>query len=185
MVHYWEVTFRNVYTREPVNKIDDLKGKKIRVIPNPTFIALFRGLGAAPTPMAFGELYTALQQGVIDGAEAANTNYEAQKFYEVAPNWAMVAWTTLVSDMIMGEKFFQGLPADVQKAVVQAAQESAKVEREAYAKSEDVALAALKAKGVKITTPDPEPFRKASQTVYAKFGGPDDQARLKKILETR
>jgi TRAP-type C4-dicarboxylate transport system substrate-binding protein len=97
----------------------------------------------------------------------------------------MVAWTTLVSDMIMGEKFFQSLPADVQKAVVQAAQESAKIERDAYAKSEDVALATLKAKGVKITTPDPEPFRKASQAVYAKFGGPEDQARLKKILETK
>ena len=128
-----------------------------------------------------------LARNIIDvhGAEAANTNYEAQKFYEVAPNWAMVAWTTLVSDMIMGEKFFQSLPADVQKAVVQAAQESARVEREAYARSEDVALATLKAKGVKITTPDPEPFRKASQSVYAKFGGPEDQARLKKILDSK
>jgi TRAP-type transport system periplasmic protein len=186
LLSYYEAGVRHIMTnRKSLTKLDDLKGLKIRTMENPVHLDAFRAMGASPLPMAYGEVYTALQQGVIDGAEAANTNYEAQKFYEVAPNWAMVAWTTLVSDMIMSEKFFQSLPADIQKAVVQAAQESAKVEREAYAKSEDVALAQLKAKGVKITTPDPEPFRKASQSVYAKFGGPEDQARLKKILETK
>jgi len=186
LLSYYEAGVRHIMTnRKSLTKLDDLKGLKIRTMENPVHLDAFRAMGASPLPMAYGEVYTALQQGVIDGAEAANTNYEAQKFYEVAPNWAMVAWTTLVSDMIMSEKFFQGLPADIQKAVVQAAQESARVEREAYARSEDVALAQLKAKGVKITTPDPEPFRKASQSVYAKFGGPEDQARLKKILETK
>jgi tripartite ATP-independent transporter DctP family solute receptor len=186
LLAYYEAGVRHIMTnRKSLTKLDDLKGLKIRTMENPVHLEAFRAMGASPLPMAYGEVYTALQQGVIDGAEAANTNYEAQKFYEVAPNWAMVAWTTLVSDMIMSEKSFQSLPADIQKAVVQAAQESARVEREAYAKSEDVALAQLKAKGVKITTPDPEPFRKASQSVYAKFGGPEDQARLKKILETK
>jgi tripartite ATP-independent transporter DctP family solute receptor len=186
LLSYYEAGIRHIMTnKKPLTKLDDLKGLKIRTMENPVHLDAFRAMGASPLPMAYGEVYTALQQGVIDGAEAANTNYEAQKFYEVAPNWAMVAWTTLVADMIMGEKFFQSLPPDVQKAVVQAAQESAKVEREAYAKSEETALAQLKAKGVKITTPDPEPFRKASQAVYAKFGGPEDQARLKKIVETK
>jgi len=186
LLSYYEAGIRHIMTnKKSLTKLDDLKGLKIRTMENPVHLDAFRAMGASPLPMAYGEVYTALQQGVIDGAEAANTNYEAQKFYEVAPNWAMVAWTTLVSDMIMGEKFFQSLPADVQKAVVQAAQESARVEREAYARSEDVALATLKAKGVKITTPDPEPFRKASQSVYAKFGGPEDQARLKKILDSK
>ena len=185
LLAYYEAGVRHIMTnKKPLTKLDDLKGLKIRTMENPVHLDAFRAMGASPLPMAYGEVYTALQQGVIDGAEAANTNYEAQKFYEVAPNWAMVAWTTLVADMIMGEKFFQSLPPDVQKAVVQAAQESAKVEREAYAKSEEVALSQLKAKGVKITMPDPEPFRKASQFVYAKFGGPEDQARLKKIVET-
>ena len=186
LLSYYEAGIRHIMTnKKALTKLEDLKGLKIRTMENPVHLDAFRAMGASPLPMAYGEVYTALQQGVIDGAEAANTNYEAQKFYEVAPNWAMVAWTTLVADFIMGEKFFQSLPADVQKAVVQAAQESAKVEREAYAKSEDVALAQLKTKGVKITTPDAEPFRKASQTVYAKFGGPEDQARLKKIQETK
>src|SRR5215831_6239383 len=68
VVHVWEVTFRNVYTRaRPINSVADMKGLKLRVIPSPSYIALFRALGAAPTPMAFGEVYTALQQGVIDG----------------------------------------------------------------------------------------------------------------------
>ncbi len=186
LLSYYEAGIRHIMTnKKSLTKLDDLKGLKIRTMENPVHLEAFRAMGASPLPMAYGEVYTALQQGVIDGAEAANTNYEAQKFYEVAPNWAMIAWTTLVADMIMGEKFYQSLPPDVQKAVVQAAQESALVEREAYAKSEDVALAQLKAKGVKITTPDPAPFRAASQSMYAKFGGPEDQARLKKIQETK
>lgn len=186
LLAYYEAGIRHIMTnKKAITKLEDLKGLKIRTMENPVHLEAFRAMGASPLPMAYGEVYTALQQGVIDGAEAANTNYEAQKFYEVAPNWSMVAWTTLIADMIMGEKFYQGLPADIQKAIMQAAQESAKVEREAYAKSEDVALVALKAKGVKITTPNPEPFRKAAHAVYATFGGPEDQARLKKILETR
>ncbi len=186
LLAYYEAGIRHIMTnKKSVTKLDDLKGLKIRTMENPVHLDAFRAMGASPLPMAYGEVYTALQQGVIDGAEAANTNYEAQKFYEVAPNWAMVAWTTLISDMIMGEKFFQTLPADIQKILVQAAQESARIERDAYAKSEDVALAALKAKGVKITSPDAEPFRKAAQPVYAKFGGPEDQARLTKILDTK
>ena len=61
------------------------------------------------------ENYGALQQNVVDGAEAANTNYNSKKFYEVAPNWAQIGWTALVADLIMSEKKFKCLPANVQK----------------------------------------------------------------------
>ena len=64
----------------------DLKGQKLRVIPSPSYITLFRALGAAPTPMAFGEIYTALQQGVIDGAENDAVTYITSKHMEVAKN---------------------------------------------------------------------------------------------------
>ena len=87
VVHVWEVTFRNVYTRtKSINSVADLKGQKLRVIPSPSYIALFRALGAAPTPMAFGEIYTALQQGVIDGAENDAVTYITSKHMEVAKN---------------------------------------------------------------------------------------------------
>ena len=82
IVQVWEITFRNVYTRSrPINAVADLKGQKIRVIPSPSYIALFRAFGAAPTPMAFGEVYTALQQGVIDGAENDSVTYQTTQAY--------------------------------------------------------------------------------------------------------
>src|SRR5262244_1096712 len=76
VVHVWEVTFRNVYTRaRPINSVADMKGLKLRVIPSPSYIALFRALGASLTPMAFGEVYTALLQAVIAGAENDAVTY--------------------------------------------------------------------------------------------------------------
>src|SRR3954468_19099326 len=113
IVNYWEVTFRNVYTRTPVNSISDLKGKKIRVIPNPTFIALFRGMGAAPTPMAFGELYTALQQGVVDGAENDSVTYFSSKHFEVAKNLALTSHLMLINTFVFSEKQWQRIPENL------------------------------------------------------------------------
>ena len=119
----------------------------------------------------------------MDGAEAANTNYDSQKFYEVAPNWAMVSWTVLISPLIMSEPKFQSLPADVQDALVQAGQESAAVERAAYAESDAAKLAVLEEKGVTITQPDVTPFREASEAVFAQFITNDVQKRMIELIE--
>jgi tripartite ATP-independent transporter DctP family solute receptor len=105
VVNFWEVTFRNIYTRsKPINGVADLRGLKVRVIPNPTFIALFKGLGAAPTPMAFGEVYTGLQQGVIDGAENDSVTYLSVKHAEVARNLAITRHMMLVNTFVMSER---------------------------------------------------------------------------------
>ena len=95
----------------------DLRGKKIRTIQNPVHLEAFRAFGANPTPLAYGELYAALQSGVVDGAEAANNNYLAAKFYEVANQWAMIGWTYLTVSILISEQKFAALPADVQQAL--------------------------------------------------------------------
>ena len=176
---------RHIMTRgKAVESIDDVKGLKIRTMQNPAHVATFNALGANATPLAYGELYGAIQSGVVDGAEAANTNYDAQKFYEVAPNWAMVSWTVLISPLIMSEAKFQSLPADVQEALVRAGRESAVVERAAYAASDAAKLADLKSKGVTITTPDVAPFREAAEAVFAEFIVNDTQKRMIEMIET-
>jgi tripartite ATP-independent transporter DctP family solute receptor len=171
-------------TGKPVNSAADLKGMKIRTMQNPAHVAAFTAMGANPTPLAYGELYGALQAGVVDGAEAANTNYAAQKFYEVAPNWAMVSWTVLLSPLIMSERKFQSLPKDVQAALMEAGKQSAIVERAAYAKSDEEKLAALQKSGAKITRPDPEPFRASVKKVYADFIKTDAQKNMVKIIQS-
>ena len=108
VVHVWEVTFRNVYTRaKAINSVADLKGQKLRVIPSPSYIALFRALGAAPTPMAFGEIYTALQQGVIDGAENDAVTYITTKHMEVARNLAITQHMMLANTFYISERVWQ------------------------------------------------------------------------------
>jgi TRAP-type C4-dicarboxylate transport system substrate-binding protein len=110
-------------TKSPVNSISDVKNKKIRSVQNPIHVEAFKAFGANATPLVYNELYGALQAGVVDGADAANTNYWAQKFYEVAPNWALVSWLIYTAPVVMSEKTFQGLPKDIQTALEKAGAE--------------------------------------------------------------
>jgi tripartite ATP-independent transporter DctP family solute receptor len=175
---------RHIMTKKTINTVADLKGLKIRTMQNPAHVEAFKALGANPTPLAYGELYGALQSGVVDGAEAANTNYHAQKFFEVAPNWAMVSWTVLISPLIMSEAKFKSYPADVQAALLKAGRESAVVERAEYARSDTERLEALKKTGVKITTPDPAGFRTAVTKVYGDFVKNDTQKKILEVIQT-
>ena len=181
LLGFYEAGVRHIMTRtKPINSIGDLEALKIRTMGIPAHVASFNAFGAKATPMAYSELYGALQSGVVDGAEAANTNYNSKKFYEVAPNWAQIGWTALVSDLIMSEKKFNSLPADIQTILLEAGLESATAERKAYSDSDNSLLSSLKAKGVKVTYPDAAPFRKASQPVYDEFVKTPAQ---KKVLE--
>jgi len=175
---------RHIMTRDRViESLADLAGLSIRTMQNPAHVAAFNAMGANATPLAYGELYGAIQAGVVDGAEAANTNYEAQKFYEVAPNWAMVAWTVLISPLIMSEAKFQSMPADIQEALMAAGRESAVVERAAYAASDAEKLAMIEAQGVTITRPDATEFREAVASVLEQFIVTDAQKRMIELIE--
>lgn len=165
----YDAGVRHIASKKPVNSMKDLKGMKIRTMQSQIYIDAFNGFGAKATPMAFSEQFSALEQGVIDGVEASNTSCYNQQFYRPAPNWALVSWYRCVTAMMMSEKKFQSYPKDVQKAILEAAAYSAKVEREAYAKSESASLAAMKKAGVNITKPDVAPFKEVAQKVADKY----------------
>ncbi len=167
VVHYWEITFRNVYTRTPVSGIADLKGKKIRVIPNPTFIALFKALGAAPTPMAFGEVYSGLEQGVIDGAENDSVTYFTTKHYEVAKNYALTSHLMLINTLVFSEKHWLRMPQNLQAIMSKASLEGRKLTLQVRAEKEAKVLDDLKKAGVNITRPDLKPFVEAGRKTWA------------------
>lgn len=169
---------RHIMTKEPIESIDDLANRKIRTMQNPAHLDAFRNFGANPTPMAYLELYGALETGVVDGAEAANTNYHSQKFYEVAPNWAILGWLELVAPVVMGESRFQSLPDDVQAALLEAGAEAAAFQREGYRNSDQERFELLVAAGVNVTYPDDEPFRAQSAKIYEKYTETDAQKNL-------
>ena len=170
LLGWFDMGSRNIMTvKKPIGSMDDLAGLKIRTQESTANMAGFTAFGANPTPMAYNELYTSLESGVLDGAEAANTNYYLKAFYEVAPNWAVVGWLECVNPVLMDLQFYNKL-SDEQKAIVEeAAADMIQLERELYSKSEDDYLEELKAKGVNITYPDREPFKEASQKAYEQF----------------
>lgn len=153
-------------TGGPVERLEDLKGLKIRTMENRLHLATFKAFGANPLPMAYGELYTALEQGVIDGAEAADPNYFAKRFYEPAPYWARVGWIRLIEYVVMSRSFYDDLSAEDRAVIDRAARAMILQQRSWYRAEADSALARLLEAGVRISSPDRRPFRAAARSVH-------------------
>ncbi len=174
---------RHLMTRAPLRSMAELSGRKIRTIQNPVHVAAFQAFGANATALPYNELYGALQTGVVDGAEAAYTNYVGQKFYEVAPNWATVAWLSLTAPVIMAERRFQALPKDQQDALMATGEDSARWERKFVVDADEKLVSFVKEQKVTVTNPDPQPFREAAKAVYDKFLTTDGDKKLLKLIQ--
>lgn len=173
---------RHLMTKEPVETIDDISGLKIRTMQNPVHVEAWRAYGANPTPMSYNELYGALQSGVVDGAEAASTGYDGMKFYEVAPDFALVGWMNMAAPIVMQKAAFDALPAEIQTALQESGQEAAQWQRVYVEEQEEPLLEKLEAAGANITRPDPAPFREASQALYESQLTTEGQQALMKAL---
>jgi tripartite ATP-independent transporter DctP family solute receptor len=175
---------RHLMTRDAVSGMADLRGRKIRTQQNPVHVAAFNAFGANATPLAYGELYSAIQVGVVDGAEAAYTNYVAQKFFEVAKHWTTVGWLSLTAPVVLSERKFQSLAPDLRNALIQAGEESAVFERQFVVDGEAKLVEQVRAQGVTIVEPDKEPFMRAARPLYDRFLTSDaDKARLRMVQE--
>lgn len=170
LLTYYEAGVRHLMTTDKaVTAMEDLKGMKIRTVENDIHMAAWSAFGANPTPMAYNELYTGLEQGTVEGAEAANTNYYSQAFYEVSGNWAMVSWLIMGCGLVVNEGWYAGLDEDIQTAIAEAAAYSAGVEREDYQQLDEECYQKLVDAGVNITEPDLIPFKEAAQTVWEEY----------------
>ena len=170
LLGYFDVGERHIMTVErPLEDLDDLRGLKIRTMESRLHLATFEAFGANPLPMAYGELYTALEQGVIDGAEAADPNYFAKRFYEPAPYWARVGWIRLIEYVVMSRSFYDGLSAEDRAVIDRAARAMILQERAWYRAEADSAFERLRQAGVKVSTPDREPFRTAAIRVHEEW----------------
>ncbi|MTH79086.1 TRAP transporter substrate-binding protein [Paracoccus aestuariivivens] len=173
---------RHLMTKKPVETIDDLAGLKIRTMQNPVHVEAWRAYGANPTPMSYNELYGALQSGVVDGAEAASTGYDGMKFYEVAPDFALVGWLNMTAPVVMQKSAFDALPENIQTALMESGKEAAQWQRGFVEEQEQPLVDKFKAAGAKITQPDPAPFREASKPLYASQLTTDGQQALLKAM---
>jgi tripartite ATP-independent transporter DctP family solute receptor len=186
LLGFFEAGIRNILNSvKPINTLDDFKNMKIRVIPSSINLDTFRALGANPVPIQYSQLYVALQNKTVDAAEAANSNYEAKKFYEVAPHYAMVEWQILLAPLVMSKRVYDGLTQQQQEAVRTAAREAIAAERQAYIASDDVSMKSLLAAGVKVTRPDRKPWIEAVKPVLTKWAPSVGEKNLADIAATK
>ena len=158
----WAYNFgsRSVLAKKKVESPEDLAGLKIRTLPNPIITECLRLMGAAATPLAFGEIYTALQAGVLDGLEHDPPTILASKFYETSKNYALTQHIFSPLAIYFSEATFNRMDAKLREGFLDAAQKAAGDTRTHGLAVETEALAALKDKGVSVIACDKEPFRK-------------------------
>lgn len=167
---FYDSGIRNFYTKnKAIMHPDDLKGLKIRVQPSATAIEMIKLMGGAPTPMSFGEVYTAMQQGVIDGSENNETALTDNNHGEVAKQYSYSEHSIVPDILIMNNDRLQELTEEQRKAISEAAKESNAFHKIVWDEAIQKAIRDAKEMGVTFSTPDKEPFQKAVQPLHKKF----------------
>lgn len=172
-LNYWENGFRHLTNnRREVKTLEDIKGLKIRTLESPMHIDTWRALGANPTPMSFSQLYTGLEQGVVDGQENPFGNVVANKFYEVQKYLTTTGHVYGASPFMISKKFWDGL-TDAERAIMKKAADEVQVfQRELNNKETTDSIDYLKKQGMTITDLNPGEKEKIVTTlkpVYDKY----------------
>lgn len=180
-IAYFYAGSRSFYTNKPIESISDIKGWKIRVPESPIFMGLCDAFGCAGTPMGVGELYTALQTGVVDGAENAPIFYYQQKHFEAAPYLTMTEHIMTPDIVVMSKSYLESLPQEYQDAIIQAGKEMMQQERELWFSQEEDAITALKDAGVTINEVDKTEWIDSAKKVWDDFRDIVGQENIDKI----
>jgi tripartite ATP-independent transporter DctP family solute receptor len=179
---YYDPGARSFYNRErPIKSIEDLAGLKFRVIQSDVFVDMVAALGADAVPMPYGEVYSSIETGVIDGAENNWPSYESSGHYEVAKYYTLDEHTMVPEVLVMSKAAFDKLTPEDQEAVRQAARDSVPFNREAWAKREKESEEKVLAAGVEVVRDiDKAPFVAAMGPVYEKYAATPE---MKKLVE--
>ncbi|HUR87759.1 MAG TPA: TRAP transporter substrate-binding protein [Ramlibacter sp.] len=167
---YYDSGARSLYTaKKPVKTLADAKGLKVRVQQSDLWVALLEAMGANATPMPYGEVYTALKTGLVDGAENNWPSYESSRHFEVAKYYSVTEHSMAPEMLLFSKRTWDTLTPEDQKAIRQAAKESVPYMRKLWDEREQKSLATVKAGGAQVIEVDKASFQKAMQPVYDKF----------------
>lgn len=167
---YYDAGSRSFYTKgKQVNSPEDLKGLKIRVMGSPTAIEMVNTMGGSATPISWGELYTALQQGIVDGAENNPPSFYLSHHYEVGKYYTLDEHTSVPDVLVMSTTVWNSLSEEEQMWVQKAADESAQHQKVLWNESTQHALSELEKNGVTIRTADKSLFKDKIEVLYDKY----------------
>ncbi|WP_405607820.1 TRAP transporter substrate-binding protein [Polaribacter sp. Asnod1-A03] len=181
---FYDAGSRSFYMKEnPIKLPIDLKGKKIRVQKSNMAVAMVNDLGGSPTPISWGELYTALQQGVVDGAENNPPSFYSSKHYEVCKFFSLDEHTSIPDVLLIGTDTWSRLNEEEKGWLKEAVAESTIAQRQLWAASEKESLEAVKTAGVEIFYPEKKPFETQTQGVLEMFADDEEMKSLIKSIK--
>ena len=181
-VAWFERGARNLTSNREVKKPEDLNGLRLRVPNVPLFVATWESVGAKPTPMAFSEVFTSLQQGIIDGQENPYDLIKSASFFEVQKFVNKTEHVRGWIYLVIGEDKFQSMPEDIRKAVLEAGKEAQVYERQLFRAEQDQLIKDLQDKGMTFVEVDKEAFMKKAEPAVLSFLSPELQEMYKKIV---
>ena len=167
---FYDAGSRSFYTKDaPITRPSDLAGMKVRVMNSNTSINMIEAMGGSPTPIPFGELYTALQSGVVDAAENNPPSLYLSRHYEVCKYYSIDEHTQIPDVLLIGKLAWDKLTEQEQAWVQEAADESVVRQHALWKESEEEAMSALRAAGVEINYPEKDPFAADVQNLYQAY----------------
>jgi tripartite ATP-independent transporter DctP family solute receptor len=182
---YYDSGSRNFYTRsKPIRRPEDLEGLKIRVMNSATAIAMVKAMGGAPTPIPWGELYSALAQGTVDGAENNPPSFTSNRHYEVCRHFTLDGHTRIPDILLIGTQTWSRLSPQVRAWVQQAADDSSEFQRELWGRETARSLELAKAEGVTIYDVDLAPFVAKVGPMLEEVEDPAVRSLVRAIRET-
>ena len=177
---FWDLGFRNITnSKHPITKVEDIAGLKLRVIQSPIYVDMFSALGANPTPLAWPEVYSALEQKAVDGQENPNTTIRSAKLNEVQKHLAQTRHVYNPQSLIFSKKLWDKLSADEKKIIADAATEATAYERQVSRQQASEAIEELKKSGMQVTEIAPAELQRMRDKVkpvidkYSAQVGPD------------
>ncbi len=178
---YFDSGSRSFYTVDPVASPADLKGKKIRVMNDQVAMDMVQAMGGSPTPISFGELYTALKQGTVDGAENNPPSFVSSRHYEICKNYVLDHHSRIPDVILISSKVWDTLNGQEREWLHSALAEASKFQRELWKVETENSLATLRKEGVKIIEPDPAAFRDSSASIIEKYSNATTRPLIEKI----
>ncbi len=167
---FYDAGFRSFYTiNTAINTPDDLSGLKIRVMKSQTAMSMVKSMGGSPTPISYGELYTALQSGVVDGAENNPPSLYSSRHYEVCKKYTLNEHTAVPDVLIISTVVWDKLSDQEKEWLQEAANASVPEERILWAQAEEEALREVAKAGVEIIRPDKTPFMKKVESIFESY----------------
>lgn len=180
---YYDAGARSFYAKKEIRSPADLEGMKIRVMQSVMAMDMIRAMGGNPTPISWGELYTALDQGTVDAAENNPPSFDTSRHYEICDYYILDEHQRVPDILVISTKVWDGLSPEFQQILQEAVDESVDYNRKLWNESEEESLKKVEAAGVTIIRPDKKFFQEAVQSMWDKYRDTDLGELIQRIQE--